>query len=182
VAAASLFAVSIGLILLPASVAKLSTLSSFAEVVQRYPFIPPALRSPVSKGFPAVEGILAILLLTGHRNPAIGLAGSGLFLLFAAASGYTLRRWTAEASGPSCGCLGKAGSLKITRGSVLLNLATGLVGVVVTAIGWSSTGPMIPGFIGLGLAILIAGTYWLIAYALSVLDTVARATAQGGVV
>lgn len=172
--AASLFGITAGLILSLATLAKAMSPEGFASAVDNYEFLPRRLRWAIVHVFPVAEGILALTLFVASAHEAVIVAGACLFFGFAVFGWLILGSWRSKAEGPACGCLGGKGRLRITPGSVLLNIGVGATGIGVVAIMHLGDSPILPVLVGWGLAPLIAAVYWLTVYALSVLDAVAQ--------
>ena len=99
---ASLVRITIALILLPASAAKLAQVGGFLAALREYGIVPRRLQPVVAAAAPAIEGAIGVCLLGGIELRVANLAAACLFAMFGAvAAGMLARKRRIE-----CGCLG----------------------------------------------------------------------------
>jgi hypothetical protein len=176
---AVLVRLTVGLVFLGSSVAKLLRPSVLTRSLQAYPMIPGAAARPLAVLLTVTEAAIAIGLLGGVQ-PQVALLGSGILLvLFAVVTAMTLRR-----RGPlDCGCLGGVVKLRLGWMSVVSNVLLGVLALAAAAL----AGDFVAGEGALaaqswvvlwGSALLLAATYWLVAYAQSVTQVVAEAISR----
>jgi hypothetical protein len=176
---AVLVRLTVAFVFLGSSVAKLLRPSVLTRSLQAYPMIPGAAARPLAVLLTVTEAAIAIGLLAGVQ-PQLALLGAGILLaLFAVVTAMTLRR-----RGPlDCGCLGGVVKLRLGWMSVVSNVLLGVLAVAAVAV----AGDFVAAERALGLqswvvlwgsALLLAATYWLVAYAQSVTQLVAEAISR----
>ena len=175
---AVLVRLTVGLVFLGSSVAKLLRPSVLTRSLQAYPMIPGAAARPLAVLLTVAEGAIAIGLLAGVQ-PQVALLGAGILLaLFAVVTAMTLRR-----KGPvDCGCLGGIVKLRLGWMSVASNVLLSVLALAAAALAgdFLAEGALAPqSWVVLwGSASLLAAAYWLVAYAQSVTQLVAEAISR----
>lgn len=170
-----LIELSVGLILAASVVSKVRSPSGFAQAIGHYEFVPGKLVPAIALGAVLAEGATSILLLAGIASALALCASAFLFAAFSAASWIDLATQSKDRPAADCGCLGGALRLRHGRGAALLNLLIcGLCLICAIAALTASTQsfdldqPLGGAFLA-GLAILLAGLYWITHYTMSVL-------------
>ena len=163
---------TVALVLLVAAAGKVRNPGAFVDAVRKYELLPDRTASATAYVVIAAEASLGVALLLGVAARAALIGATALLLVFAAASGSALvRRKRLE-----CGCLGSTGRLRVGWTSIAGNLVLAAGALA------SSTQPAVePAFpaetaqlaiedtaVLWALAMLLAGTYWLVLYAESV--------------
>lgn len=108
----------VALILLVAGIAKISNLRSFAGAVRAYGLLSGPLVSPVSRGLPIVEVLIAGALVLNQASAWPSLAAAALFLVFTGGVTINLLRGRRDIS---CGCFGTDHDRKLSWGLVMRN-------------------------------------------------------------
>jgi hypothetical protein len=164
---------TVALILAPAALSKAADAKGFVMAVRRFEVVPLRLAPGVAVGTIAVEAIVSIALFARLAETASLVASALLFAAFGCVAWLEARGRESDDPIPECGCLGGVLRLRMGRGSALLNLVVGAMcaGAAVAAAS-ETTGDLALGTASLvGLAVLLAGTYWLAHFALSVVAT-----------
>ena len=168
-----LIELAVALILAPAALSKATDVRGFMVAVRRFEVVPFGLAPSVAVGTIAVEAIVSVALLAQLAETASLTAAALLFAGFGGVAWLEARGRESDDPVPECGCLGGLLRLRMGRGSALLNLAVATVcaGAAVAAAS-QTAGDLALGTAGLAaLAALLAGTYWLAHFALSVVAT-----------
>jgi hypothetical protein len=178
----ALMRLTVGLILLSAALAKAWSLSSFEAAIANYDLVPKRYHWAVARIVVLAELIVSGLLLAGWQPGVASVGAAGLLLAFAGAVAINLRRKRTI----DCGCLGRAVELRM---GWLSTAATGLLGVsllvtfdhpglrVLFPIGVSSINASTR-LVLVTAALLLAITYWLIAYAQYVTELIEDALGE----
>jgi hypothetical protein len=175
----ALFRAVLGLILVSASVGKLSSSSAFVKTFANLEAVPRLLRRSVAHLLPVIELGLGVSLLIGFQERLVLVLASGLFLAFGLVGAVELLHMRGGNTRTECGCLGGIGGLTITRGSVMANIGIAASGIA-AALSYGSLKILELGlFMGWSLAVLASATYWLVLYGLSVLAMMAQASGEG---
>jgi len=174
--------VAVGLVLLSAFLAKVRSPTTFQGAAAEFKVFPQRLIVPGSWVALALECLLGCALIVGIQQRAcLALAG----LVF---SGYaTLLMIASRGVGTiQCGCLGKVVKLRAGASAGLINASVAIASVTASL---ASPGAgldigmpprSISAAVGVLLSsVLLAGTYWLVIYALSVARFVEESTRYG---
>jgi|GEM_PF-2232020 uncharacterized membrane protein YphA (DoxX/SURF4 family) len=121
--------ICLGIILLTSGLGKLRDLRGFTAGIRAYDLIPAPWTVPIAVLLPALECLLALMLLADVALPIGALASAGLLLAFSAAVAINLRRGRRIA----CHCHGLLDSQLISwgllaRNALLLMLCGLLIG------------------------------------------------------
>lgn len=172
---------SVALILAPAALSKAGDVRGFAAAIRRLGAMPQSQATLLAGCVIGAEIVLSSLLAVGSAEE---LALAGAAVLFAAFSGIAwLQEGKRRGGGPipECGCLGGVLKLRIGRGSAILNLLVAFTcgGAAFAAM---NSGDQTSLSLGIGslvlMAALVAATYWLAQYAMSVMSAVDSSMAR----
>lgn len=153
-------AIGLAAILLASAIGKARDLGGFASILRTTYGLPGAVVRPIAGAVPALEALIAGLLVWGPAHQA-GLAFAAvLFGSLMATSGYA---WASGRSGP-CGCSGTSERSRLGAGTVIRSASLGMIAVVAfgveTAINrdtWVNVPP------GLAVMVLMAAALTLLA-------------------
>jgi uncharacterized membrane protein YphA (DoxX/SURF4 family) len=124
-----LLRVILGVVFVWASVPKIVTPQSFAEIVANYRILPPVLVNPVAIILPWTEALCGVCLITGRLVRGSALIFVALMMTFLLVTAFNIYRGLDV----NCGCFSVAA--KKAHGSQLFNLVRDLmlliVGIVV---------------------------------------------------
>lgn len=166
-----LFATALGLVFAISVAAKLRTPGHIPSAVRGYGVVPEPLVVPVAIALVAAEAAAAVALVAGWSGPGLLLAAA-LMATFATA---TLLK-AAKGGRADCGCLGRGVRLRLGRPAAVVNGTLAVAALTAALVGDLDAGG---GFVPYLAGLLLAITYWLSMYAISVLETVSRASAEG---
>jgi|GEM_PF-983826 len=118
----------VGLILLAASIAKLSDYRKFIDVVRNYRLLPECLTRLVALLLPVLEFTIGTALLFGLIMPYPAFAATVFFLLFASAVAINILRGRRDIE---CGCFRPQQEHHLTWGIVVRNIILASISAVV---------------------------------------------------
>ena len=111
-----------GLVLIFASVPKLTSPGKFSQIVQEYQLLPNKFARVAGRILPLIELACGFALLLGISTPWPGVVAMLLFALFAGAISINLLRGRRFIQ---CGCFGVGRETRLSWGSVLRNVTLG---------------------------------------------------------
>jgi hypothetical protein len=138
-----------GLVLIFASVPKLTSLGKFAQIVQEYRVLPEKVAGVLGRILPLIELACGFALLFGISKPWPGVVAIVLFALFAGAISINLLRGRRYIQ---CGCFGVGRGAHLSWSSVLRNAI--LAGLAFVSAGTTSTNVL---SVGEAITITISG-------------------------
>ncbi len=132
-----------------------STLAAFG--------VSPLRRRPIALALPAVELAVAVALLPAASAPYAGVAAALLLGLFS----FEVARVLAAGEQVDCNCFGSLGVDRITRWTLVRNVAFLIPALIVATAGWGDPGPSAVAWVGdLGstaVAAVLAGVALVVA-------------------
>ena len=105
---------------------------------------PAALRRPLAFALPLVELAVAAALLPAASAPFAGVAALLLLLVFS----FSVARVLVRGEQVDCNCFGSLGPSRISRWTLIRNLALMVPAAVVAGAGWSDAGPSAVAWVG----------------------------------
>jgi methylamine dehydrogenase accessory protein MauD len=127
---------------------------------------PAALRRPLAFTLPLVELAVAAALLPAAGAPFAGVAALLLLLVFS----FFVARVLARGEQVDCNCFGSLGPSRISRWTLIRNLALLVPAAVVAGAGWSDAGPSAVAWVGDLGGTAIVGILGAVALAVAVLS------------
>jgi peroxiredoxin len=113
-----------------------STLAAFG--------VAPLRRRPIALALPAVELAVAVALLPAASAPYAGVAAALLLALFS----FEVARVLAAGEQVDCNCFGSLGVDRITRWTLVRNVAFLIPALIVATAGWGDPGPSAVAWVG----------------------------------